>query len=134
MHAKLHRRIGTICTNTGCFVDANARAVCRTPRVNLLKLFAFGINDNYKFWRRSYQTKVKGCGIPQPCSQTLTPLFFHVPVSSLRYLNRKRTAIDLCVYAVVRYKDCCRVSVSLHYFRLRRHTIVINPNLNVCVL
>src|SRR5690606_1910439 len=36
-------RIGTMCTSTGCFVDAKARTVCRTPRVNLLKLLAFGI-------------------------------------------------------------------------------------------
>jgi hypothetical protein len=60
VHARLHRRIGTICTNTGCFVDANARTVCRTPRVNLLKLLAFGINNNYKFSRDAYQTKTKG--------------------------------------------------------------------------
>src|SRR5206468_12164109 len=44
---RLHRRIGTICTNTGCFVEAKARIVCRTPRVNLLKLLAFGISKNY---------------------------------------------------------------------------------------
>ena len=43
VHDRLHRRIGTMCTSTGCFVDANARTVCRTPRVNLLKLLAFGI-------------------------------------------------------------------------------------------
>ncbi|HMJ09023.1 MAG TPA: hypothetical protein VK468_08460, partial [Pyrinomonadaceae bacterium] len=28
-----------------CFVDANARTVCLTPRVNLLKLLALGIFD-----------------------------------------------------------------------------------------
>jgi len=47
-HDKLHRRIGTMCTKTGCFVDANARTVCRTPRVNLLKLLAFGIDIFFK--------------------------------------------------------------------------------------
>src|SRR6476661_296666 len=43
VQARLHRRIGTICTKTGCFVEANARTVCRTPLVNLLKLLALGI-------------------------------------------------------------------------------------------
>src|SRR5688572_1334151 len=43
VHDRLHRRIGTMCTSTGCFVEANARIVCRTPRVNLLKLLALGI-------------------------------------------------------------------------------------------
>src|SRR5690606_33822963 len=43
VHARLHRRIGTMCTSTGCFVDAKARTVCRTPRVNMLKLLAFSI-------------------------------------------------------------------------------------------
>src|SRR5687767_8763803 len=45
VHDRLHRRIGTMCTSTGCFVDANARTVWRTPRVNLLKLLALGINQ-----------------------------------------------------------------------------------------
>src|SRR5258706_5910584 len=54
VQARLQRRIGTICTNTGCRVEANARTVCLTPRVNLLKLLAFGINGtgqtlNYRF-------------------------------------------------------------------------------------
>ncbi len=32
-------------TNTGWRVDAKARTVCLTPRVNLLKLLAFGITE-----------------------------------------------------------------------------------------
>src|SRR5436190_18873531 len=46
VQARLHRRIGTLCTRTGCLVDANARTVCLTPRVNLLKLLAFGMDRN----------------------------------------------------------------------------------------
>src|SRR6187401_1044565 len=71
VHDKLHRRIGTMCTSTGCFVDANARTVCRTPRVNLLKLLAFGIDQiwtasrtgNYKSWDTGFQTQVKSSDI-----------------------------------------------------------------------
>lgn len=41
----MHRRIGTMCTKTGCLVEAKARTVCLTPRVNLLKLLALGMID-----------------------------------------------------------------------------------------
>src|SRR5829696_1965811 len=63
VHARLHRRIGTICTRTGCFVDTNARTVCRTPRVNLLKLLALCIDQggaktlDYRNWREAFQIK-----------------------------------------------------------------------------
>ena len=43
VQARLHRRMGTMCTSTGWRVEANALTVCRTPRVNLLKLLALGI-------------------------------------------------------------------------------------------
>src|SRR5882724_8434040 len=42
---KLHRRIGTMCTRTGCFVEANARVVCLTPRKNRLILLDAGIDQ-----------------------------------------------------------------------------------------
>jgi hypothetical protein len=58
-----------MCTKTGCFVDAKARTVCRTPRVNLLKLLALGIRKrenqalDYIVLKNRFQTKRKGCGI-----------------------------------------------------------------------
>jgi hypothetical protein len=54
-----------MCTNTGCFVEAKARTVCRTPRVNLLKLLALGIEIqtvDYIVLKNSFQTKQNGCG------------------------------------------------------------------------
>src|SRR5689334_8536080 len=46
VHARLHRLIGTMCTRTGCSVDAKARVVCFTPLKNLLIALAFGITSS----------------------------------------------------------------------------------------
>src|SRR5437764_8416056 len=62
VHARLHRRIGTMCTRTGCFVEAKARVVCLTPRTNLLILLDCGIDriSDYRELRRVY--KINGPG------------------------------------------------------------------------
>ncbi len=83
---RLHRRIGTMCTSTGCFVETNARVVCLTPRVNLLNALAFLIRIQESGVRvQSSGFRVQGLGFRVPISETVK--------SNLKHEARTRNSV-----------------------------------------